>query len=275
VPSERGAYLVACTIYRDYADYLSEWIEFHRLVGVERFVLYDNGSTDHHLDVLAPYLDEGIAIRHDWPLPFRGLNGRPTAIVLAFEHCVGTHRADARWIAFLDVDEFLFSPTGTPLPEVLSTYERFPGVIANRAEFGSSGHVTKPPGLVIENYVERFPPLPDHRAEYKSIVDPAGVARCLSAHRFVYRDGFPVDEEMSPVTRYRGRPDSWSRLKIHHYPMKSSEERRRKAQKWREMGHSRPFLEGGSEPPTVRDESLVGYAPAVREALARRGRPVG
>ena len=48
-------YLAACTIYRDAASYLAEWIEFHRLLGVERFFLYDNGSTDDHREVLAPY----------------------------------------------------------------------------------------------------------------------------------------------------------------------------------------------------------------------------
>ena len=46
MPAERkGTYLAASTIYRDDAEYLPEWIEFHRLVGVERFFLYDNGST--------------------------------------------------------------------------------------------------------------------------------------------------------------------------------------------------------------------------------------
>ena len=52
-------YLAACTIYRDAASYLAEWIEFHRLVGVERFFLYDNGSVDDHREVLAPYVDAG------------------------------------------------------------------------------------------------------------------------------------------------------------------------------------------------------------------------
>src|SRR4051812_35685821 len=110
--SEReGAYLAACTIYRDDAAYLAEWIEFHRLVGVERFFLYDNGSTDDHLEVLAPYIEQGLATVRDWPGPFLGRGGRPKALVQAFEHCAGAHREDARWIAFLDVDEFLFSPT--------------------------------------------------------------------------------------------------------------------------------------------------------------------
>jgi len=41
-----SAYLSICAIFKDEAPYLPEWIEFHRLVGVERFFLYDNGSGD-------------------------------------------------------------------------------------------------------------------------------------------------------------------------------------------------------------------------------------
>jgi hypothetical protein len=40
------AYLGAFAIFKDEASYLPEWFEFHRLVGVERFFLYDNGSSD-------------------------------------------------------------------------------------------------------------------------------------------------------------------------------------------------------------------------------------
>ena len=39
---ETPHYLAICAIYRDEAPYLREWIEFHRLVGVEHFFLYDN-----------------------------------------------------------------------------------------------------------------------------------------------------------------------------------------------------------------------------------------
>ena len=42
-------YLAVCAIYRNEAPYLREWIEFHRLVGVERFFLYNNESTDDHM----------------------------------------------------------------------------------------------------------------------------------------------------------------------------------------------------------------------------------
>jgi hypothetical protein len=278
MPAERtAAYLAASTIYRDDAAYLPEWIEFHRLVGVERFFLYDNGSTDDHLEVLAPYLEAGIATRHEWAMPFLSPQGRPKALVRAFEHCVGAHRDDARWIAFLDVDEFLFSPTGAPLPEVLRDYEDHPGVVVSRVEFGASGHVAKPSGLVIESYVERRPVRPDDEALFKTIVDPSRVALCLGAHSFVYRDGAPVDERMRPVDMIRHptrKPIAWERLRAHHYGTKSEEERLRKAELWRDVGGARgvpttPSAERGGR--TVRDEILASYAPAVREALARRG----
>jgi hypothetical protein len=276
MPPERGrAYLAACTIYRDDADYLAEWIEFHRLFGVERFVLYDNGSTDHHLEVLSPYLESGLATRHEWPGPFLGRNGRPKALFTAFEHCVGAHRDDARWIAFLDVDEFLFSPAGTQLPEVLRDFEEAPGVVVSRAEFGPSGHMTKPEGLVIESYVERVPLRPDDEAPYKSIVTPGAVKRCLSAHSFVYRDGLPVDENgrrVDPLKRITRKPVAWSRLRVHHYFTRSEEERLRKAKLWRDVGGARA-LPTAPLPArrTVTDETLVPYGVAVRDAVARNG----
>ena len=273
VPERTGAYLAACTIYREDADYLPEWIEFHRLVGVERFFLYDNGSTDDHRRVLAPYVEEGIAVVHDWARPFLGHNGRPRAIITAFEHCCGEHAGDARWVAFLDVDEFLFSPAGETLPEVLRDYEEFPGVVVNRAEFGPSGHKTKPMGLVIESYLQRRRLRPDDEASHKSVVDPAGVTRCLSAHNFVHRDGPLVNEERRPVELLDRSPVAWSRLRAHHYWSRSEEERHRKAQLWRETGSSRglPRAPLADESHSVTDDTLTRYAPEVREALARRG----
>ena len=108
--------------------------------------------------MLAPYVDEGVVVVHDWPMPFAGRHGGAARLSRRSTTACATHRDDARWIAFIDLDEFLFSPTGTPLPEVLPDYERLrrPSCVS-RAEFGPSGHRTRPAGLVIENYVHRRP----------------------------------------------------------------------------------------------------------------------
>ena len=38
--------LAICAIFKNEAPYLLEWIDYHRRVGFDHFVLYDNDSTD-------------------------------------------------------------------------------------------------------------------------------------------------------------------------------------------------------------------------------------
>jgi hypothetical protein len=267
-----SVYLAVCAIYRDEAPYLREWIEFHRLVGAERFFLYDNRSRDDHRAVLAPYVSGGIVELIDWP-QFPGQ-------CAAFSDCLERHRDDARWIAFLDIDEFLFSPTFRPLPQILSDYEQYPGVGVNFALFGSSGHKVAPAGLVIENY--RLRASDDRGGTIKSVVDPRRAlhnsAGGTNPHAFVYRDGLAVNEQMKPIGRPRlshSAPVSYSRLRINHYCMKSEQQFRRKLQQpLPHNGKLRPIHPEGfalhdARCSTVTDETLLAYAPAVRRALAR------
>ena len=93
-------YLAVCAIYRDEGPYLREWVEFHRLAGVERFYLYDNGSTDEHEEVLRPYVEEGLVELNPWPIhpaqiqacrsvnPSQGLFG-DAAVAQITENAVG------------------------------------------------------------------------------------------------------------------------------------------------------------------------------------------
>src|SRR3954451_9880315 len=136
--------VAVCAIFRDEARYLAEWVSFHRLQGVERFYLYDNRSSDDWRSELEPEIDAGVVeVVH---FPFVPAQGR------AYEDCLRRHRDDARWIAFIDVDEFLFSPTGRGLPEVLRDYDLHPGVVVSRRTYGTNGFEHPPDGLVIENY---------------------------------------------------------------------------------------------------------------------------
>jgi hypothetical protein len=214
------AYFSVCAIYRDEAPYLREWIEFHRLVGAERFFLYDNRSTDAHGEALAPYIETGIALVHDWP--------EEPGMVTAFNDCLQRHAEDSRWIAFLDVDEFLFSPTPRPVSELLRQYEAMPGVGINRATFGTSGHLTRPAGLVLENYVRRGSDELRTNHGIKSVVNPGRATACKSAHFFVYRDGTAVNENKEPIPGGRTEYVSLSKLRINHYWTKSEAEFRHK-----------------------------------------------
>jgi hypothetical protein len=61
--------LAVAALFRNEARYLEEWIEYHLMVGVEHFWLYDDSSTDDWRDVVAPYADAGLVDVVDWPIP--------------------------------------------------------------------------------------------------------------------------------------------------------------------------------------------------------------
>ena len=69
----------------------------------------------------------------------------------AYFHCLKNYRQESIWIAFIDLDEFLFPTETDCLPAILHEYEKFAGVLVSWLMFGLSGHVTKPEGLVIAN----------------------------------------------------------------------------------------------------------------------------
>ena len=260
-------YLSIAAIYYDETAYLREWIAFHQIVGVEKFFLYDNRNTDDHLEVLGPYIEDGTVTVYEWPL-------RPGQMP-AYDHCLETHGHDSRWIAFIDLDEFLFSPTYKPLPEILVDYEQYPGVGVNWAMFGTSGHPTKPEGLTIEthHYRKEYPEF-EH---IKSIVDPTRTERALSPHAFAYTDGLAVNEQHVPIEgpRVGATTVSVERLRVNHYSQRSRDEYVKKMARPQAVNDRlKTFPENSlerriSRSNAVRDDTIKHYVPAVREALAR------
>lgn len=263
-------YLSICAIYRGEGPYLREWVAFHKIVGVERFYLYDNRSDDEHRAALAPYVAEGIVEPTDWPL-FPGQ-------VQAYDDCLERHRDDSRWIAFVDIDEFLFSPAGRPLPEVLTRYERWPAVGVNRVTFGTSGHETPPPAPVLESYTRRLAHPHARKPAVKSIVDPRRAVRALDPHHFAYSEGHAVDEQERPLEAQHSVSDSCDTLRVNHYFTRSEQERFAKLHRPRAGGGQlRPEVirpgQGIREDVRfgVPDDTILRYLPELRAELERVG----
>jgi hypothetical protein len=253
--------LAVCAIFRDEARYLAEWVTFHRLQGVEAFYLYDNRSSDDWRAALAPEIDSGIVTVTDWP-DVPGQRG-------AYEDCLSRHRNDARWIAFIDSDEFLFSPTGTLLPAVLRRFDTHPGVVVNWRIYGSNGYETSPDGLLIDNYLWRA--ADDHEANrlVKSIVYPRQTDGWhLSAHYFRHA-GNPVGEDGRPALRQTREPPTADLLRINHYYAKS--ERQFAAKAARPNPTSGTVMKKFPIPePAVRDETILQFRDELRAMLTAR-----
>jgi len=127
--------LSICAIFKNEARYLKEWIEYHKLVGIDHFYLYDNGSRDRSLEILLPYIKEGLVTCVPWPdrVPNHDeknvANWALSTQLPAYENAAKYRGLkDTRWLVFIDVDEFLVPVQGDTISDVLERYDEYPGL---------------------------------------------------------------------------------------------------------------------------------------------------
>ncbi|MEC7840428.1 MAG: glycosyltransferase family 92 protein [Chlamydiota bacterium] len=210
--------LAICTIFQNEAKYLKEWIEFHRIVGVEHFYLYNNNSTDHYLEVLDAYLKQGIVELTNWPGKAKwSWNDTQKN---AYKDAIGKTKDKVKWLAIIDSDEFLFSPIENDLKVFLRNYEAYPALVVNWQCYGTSG-VKSIPGdmLMIELLVNKAEV--DHYDNHyvKSIVRPKYTIKSKGRiHHFYYKDHkYAVNANYETVKNFRTPSVSIDKIRINHY----------------------------------------------------------
>jgi hypothetical protein len=210
-------YLSILTLIKNEGMYLEEWIEYHVLVGVEKFHLVMNDNEDNSSEILVPYLLSGLVKLSSWP-------GKRQQKRI-YDHYVRRLRRETCWVAIIDVDEFLVPLDTHWVPEILRRFEHVPGVTANWVVFGSNGQQQRSPGLVIERFRNHTSLNITRNRHTKTIVNPRLVTHCvIHEHFYVTRvptqgpTGRPNLEGMfnrEPIHRV---------LRINHYWIKSAEE---------------------------------------------------
>lgn len=211
--------LAVCAMFRNEARYVAEWLAFHRHQGVERFYLYDNTSSDDWRAAIEPHA--GVVSVQSWP-------GPPEAQRSAYADCLGAHRFDTRWIAFIDLDEFLYSPTGRTLPDVLREFPRAPGVAVNLRCYGTSGHEQAPPGGVLASYSWRGEDGFHLNRHVKTIAFPLMTSTFVQNPHHFRHYGQSVGERHDVVTSPYRDPATVDLLRINHYYTRSLSEYREK-----------------------------------------------
>lgn len=199
--------LSVCALFKDEAKYLREWIEYHRLIGVEHFYLFDNGSGDYSKYVLAPYIRDGIVTLTHWPdrvpvsdtsrISHWALSTQLPAYELTAKHLA---LEETEWLALLDVDEYLVPVEANSMGEVLKEFADYPGLQLT-SDFFDASHIdalprrdlliatielTTEPKKRIETSLEKiiFKPKehttfywPPYRCNYKNDKQPALMSR--------------------------------------------------------------------------------------------------
>ena len=186
--SEKRSYKIAiCTIFQDEADYLREWIEYHYLIGVDHFYLYNHRSSDHYLEVLKPYLKSGIVELFDYPYP----SFPPSVQTHVYNHALSLSRNNNLWLAIIDTDEFICIDNTDNLYDILRNYEFATGLTIYWQIFGTSNvqHLEKGE-LLTEKLLLKAPEHCGWNQMVKSIVRPQYVKQVLDPHTCEYYPGF-------------------------------------------------------------------------------------
>jgi len=164
VPTVAPHKMAICTMVNNEAIYIQEWVAYHHVVlKVDHFYIYNDGSSDNIEQVLKSYIDKGIVSLFYWdknktvsedlvyPDPSYTRNQR-----FCIADCIYHHQHESEWMGIWDVDEFLYlTEEYSDFQDFISRYldaKKLDGFQIPMTVLGPSNHITKPGGLVMENY---------------------------------------------------------------------------------------------------------------------------
>lgn len=158
----RSNALMVCTmIGGGEAPYLAEWIAYHTVIGVTKFVLFEMNSNEVIREVLRPYISSGLVallpeaafVPPDFAesTPDMKYSTKSRLHEHAVGQCQRIAKRHARWLVVMDPDEYIVGQQPEQFPRWLARLEATNNVGAValfRTDFGTNGHKTHPEGLL-------------------------------------------------------------------------------------------------------------------------------
>lgn len=263
-------HLALCAIFQNEADYLKEWIEFHKLVGVQHFYLYNHLSQDHYYEVLFPYIESGEVELFEWNDHFNsgGSFDWPLTQTSAYNHAVHLAKRKAKWLAIIDTDEFLLPVEEDNLADFLIAYEGEVALCVNWQMYGTSGVSTLLPGhLLIEDLIYKAPTDYGENVHVKSIVRPEWVESVTNPHfcNFLYNCHHVNSNHEARFGPFS--PVCVDKIRINHYWTRDEkffyERKVPRRDKWGDGGS----IDRAKRINEVVDTAIHKYVPRLKKAL--------
>ena len=216
-----------CAIFKNEADYIEEWLAFHILQGVGRFILYDNNSSDdtcRRATSFAKHVD--LQIVH-WP---DSADGFYCTQLLAYFDGARRLAGLADYVAFIDLDEFVFATDHRPLGQVLAHFPADSAAVAvNQRVFGSAAQSSSTGDLVTSRFTRAAAADHSEGHWFKTIARPDRIVEFDSSHSVVLNSGAYVLSDGRPLPPRTEHPGQSSivaegALRLHHYILKSRQE---------------------------------------------------
>ena len=226
-------YISICAIFKNEGCYIKEWIEYHKLIGIDHIYLYNNFSDDNYHEILDSYIEEGFVTLTEWPYKYSQME--------AYHDCYIKYKCETFWLTFIDLDEFICPRYKYNIKDWIKDYEGYPAVTMYWQMFGTCGKM-KPDysKLVIEQYTSSWEKL-DGIGKYFLCTDERFALKNILSHHHIfvrYKIGF-VNIKLPMINENRRfiffpmlyKSTNKNTIQLNHYFSKSYEEYRNKINK--------------------------------------------
>ena len=139
---------VLCSVFKNEAHILDEWIKHYLFHGVEHIFLVNDFSNDNYLEIIDKYKEQVSLFHND--IITKDV-GRQTQIYNKYFKPILN---ESKWMAILDMDEFLYSPNNINIQNSIEKYDSFSQILIDWLHFGSNEHILQP-NSVVEGFTKR------------------------------------------------------------------------------------------------------------------------
>ncbi|NNJ69265.1 MAG: glycosyltransferase family 2 protein [Boseongicola sp.] len=235
-PEAGGDGVTVVTAMKNEGPFILDWIAHHRVVGVDRFLVYTNDCDDGTDEVLDALAGEDVVVRRDNPYRETGNVPQHAAFRAAESEAIVT---GAEWCLTLDVDEYINVHKGEGTLQYLFTATDGANVISMPWRLFGNGDLEvfedAPVTQQFHACAPEFCSRPHQAWGFKTVYKNAGLFRRLGVHRpkgivdesrlrWVGGDGRPLPAKMWK-NGWRMTSGTWGYdlVTLNHYAVRSAE----------------------------------------------------
>ena len=230
-----GNVIVGCM--KNEAPYILEWVAYHRVIGVDNFLIYTNGCEDGTDEILGRLQELGL-LQHRLNDDWKGKSPQQYALNKALNEPV---IKNADWLIHIDVDEFINVRCGNgTLDDFIAEAPEATNIAMTWRLFGNNGVTALSDGFVTEDFdtcAPKFCPKPHTVWGFKTMLRNNGAYAKLSCHRpnklaedwkgrvrWVNGNAQDITGEMAERGwRSSMKSIGYDKLQLNHYALRSAE----------------------------------------------------
>ncbi|WP_157772949.1 glycosyltransferase family 92 protein [Acetobacter tropicalis] len=214
-----------CLCVKNEEKELVYWLAWHKIIGFDTFIIYDDCSDDKTLRVI-----ESLSGKYDIRL-LSNFENKDRSVIRqcrCYNDAINRYKNEFDWIAFFDADEYL-DLYGKSITDYLSDKNDVDCIAFNWCCFGANGHIERPIGPPIFAYTKHGEKNSTWNRHTKVIVRPQKIKKPIyQVHNILVHGKTVLNNGQSPnwTNEHGGFVSgdvNWDKGRLLHFQSRSME----------------------------------------------------